>query len=642
MSTEERLVLYRYDRLEYRFGSPEPSASVDAAPADALTAAVDTLDPTRCRRLVLTGGSPLAHPAFWSVAARARERGIPELSLETDAEALAADGVAQRLEEHGFSRLFVVLPARSNPGYARALPGGDPDRALEGLAAALSSSLACYVVVPLMRGNLRDVEPLVQWLLSERRPRGILLFSPNVAEVPRPARRLLLPQAAVAELAARVFQRCHTAGVEYGFSSKRGVSPCAAGGVLDRFGTVFHDRVSFLRHVQDERLVRVPACRACSLSSSCPGIEQGYVETFGIGELRSVPLDASMDWKLRPLNRLDTRDYKTVSPFESEGVPEPRTLIRVNGHCNMSCAFCYVDRTAPDFAAETLERDIARLFEGGGRHLVLSGGEPTLHPELPRLVDHARRLGFATIEIQSNGVRACDLDYARELAEAGLNKITVSLHSHHAEHSDRITRLPNAFGKTVRAMHNFRALGVETQIAHVITRANYAELPEFVEFLVQEFPKQELAGAHGPHLSICFAIAQGISDLVYTWVLPTFSEIKPHFKRALDRCLETGIGFGGMIGQGGYPPCMLDGDLRYYEANLDKVFRSEDHSQQFYKAERCAQCSFDPWCVGVRRAYVECYGDDEVTPFSAEVDLAPARREPPALVALGRKPQAVT
>jgi hypothetical protein len=158
-------------------------------------------------------------------------------------------------------------------------------------------------------------------------------------------------------------------------------------------------------------------------------------------------------------------------------------------------------------------------------------------------------------------------------------------------------------------MHHLRKLGVLTQIAHVITKENYKELPQTVRYLREEFPENE------GHLSICFAIAQGISDLVFHWVIPTFTEIKPYFRDALDYCLETKVGFGGMIGQGGYPPCMLDGEVKYYAGVLDKIFKSEDSDQQFYKSEKCQQCDFNDRCLGPRRSYVKHYGEGEITPI---------------------------
>jgi organic radical activating enzyme len=281
----------------------------------------------------------------------------------------------------------------------------------------------------------------------------------------------------------------------------------------------------------------------------------------------------------------------------------------------MSCSFCFVDRTAPDFEADSLITEIEAMAKGGTQHLVLSGGEPTLHPELPRLIAHAKTLGFKTIEAQTNGVYCADIEYAKKLVDAGLTKATLSLHSVDPAHSDEITRLPNAFWKTIKGMQNLRKLGVLTQVAHVITKANYQELPKTVKFLRETFPENE------GHLSICFAIAQGISDLVFHWVIPTYAEIKPFFREALDYCLETGVGFGGMIGQGGYPPCMLDGDMRYYQDVLDKVFKSEDSSKQFYKSERCGECDFNDHCLGPRRAYVEHYGEAEIAPFKLSDEI---------------------
>jgi hypothetical protein len=107
--------------------------------------------------------------------------------------------------------------------------------------------------------------------------------------------------------------------------------------------------------------------------------------------------------------------------------------------------------------------------------------------------------------------------------------------------------------------------------------------------------------------------------------------------RALDYCLETRVGFGGMIGQGGYPPCMLGGDLRYYRENLRNIYRSSDWQDQFHKSPRCSGCSFDPYCLGVRKLYVETYGDAELVPFTASLPPPPDRPAAP-----GADPQLVT
>ena len=572
---------------------------------------VAALDPA-VERVTFAGGSPLAHPAFWELATDSRLTN-KILGVETPAAAVAEAGVLSRLKEAGIAELFVVT------------------RGTDDLSVALESGLRVYVVLVAERRGLRALLSTADTLCGRApRPHGLLVALARPRALAPEARARLLPPGAAAELSARVFDRARRAGMEYGFFDPRGVSPCQSGGALDAFGTVFHQRFRLLAR-QEEALVRVPACDGCSLADACGGLEPDVVETFG-SAARPVPLETSMGWKLRPIHSLDRVDYKNASPFQTPGGRAPRTLLRVNGHCNMSCSFCFVDRTVPDFATAELSRTIEQMYRQGGRHLVLSGGEPTLHPDLPELLALGKRLGFDTIEIQTNGVRAADEAYARSLVQAGLTRATMSLHSVRAEESDRVTRLPGGFEKTVRAIDNFRALGISTQIAHVITKANYRELPQTVRWLAERFPES------GGHLSLCLAIAQGISDLVYTWVVPTFTEIEPFVRAALDDCLEQGVGFGGMIGQGGYPPCMLRGDLRYYQAVLDQVFLSEDFSDQFYKAERCTACSFEPYCVGVRRSYVETHGDAELRPFRADVsELSRLKPVPASLVQLRTK-----
>lgn len=561
--------------------------------------------------------------------------GAAQLTVEAPGDVLGEEGVLDALARAGVSE-FLVPCFSLRPRVHDAL-GGRPGT-LPAWLAGVRAAAACartFLVVPLTRANLKDLRALVDFA-AETAPRltGVLLTLPRPGEASVRGERV--PPAAAAAAAARVFAHCKRRGLETGLTDPRGVSPCAAQGALDDFGVVFHERYAFFRG-REETLARVPACASCSLSAACRGIEPATVAEAGAGALRPIPLEVSAAWKLTPLNRRGTREFRHVSPFESAHAPEPRSLIRVNGHCNMSCAFCFVDRTVPDFPEAELLAQIAALHAAGGRHLVLSGGEPTLHPALPGLLAAARDLGFHTLEIQTNGVRAADPEYARALTDAGLNKVSVSLHSRHAERSDAITRLPGGFAKTTAAIAQLQQLGVRTQIAHVITRENHRDLPNFVRFVATQLRAKAPTAAP---LEICFAVAQGISDLVFPWVMPKFSEIRPHLTEALELCFEHDIGFGGLIGQGGTPPCVLGRDLRYHLPALHQVYKSADHDRQFGKGARCSECSFDAHCLGVRRQYLEIFGDAELSPLSVPVpaaasplqagaapgDLIPARR----------------
>ena len=199
--------------------------------------------------------------------------GFKRLSLETDAGALARRGVTTLLGRLGFDELFVVLGGLSETVHDEVL--GEPGTlrvALEGLARAVAGSRAggprVYLVAPLLRSNAGDLEALVDWATGLGELQGFLLSLPEIARVPPDRRGLLLPYSTQAEIAARLFRKCQGRNVEYGFTSKRGILPCATGDVLEHFATVFFDRSQYFRHSPEvgerEEFVRVDACGDCS------------------------------------------------------------------------------------------------------------------------------------------------------------------------------------------------------------------------------------------------------------------------------------------------------------------------------------------------------------------------------------------
>ena len=116
--------------------------------------------------------------------------------------------------------------------------------------------------------------------------------------------------------------------------------------------------------------------------------------------------------------------------------------VSVTDRCNFRCPYCMPREIfGPGYEflprAEILSfEEIARLAgvfrRLGLRKLRLTGGEPTLRAELPSLVAMLRAAApEADIALTTNGSRLASL--ARPLAEAGLDRITVSLDSIDAE-----------------------------------------------------------------------------------------------------------------------------------------------------------------------------------------------------------------
>lgn len=103
-------------------------------------------------------------------------------------------------------------------------------------------------------------------------------------------------------------------------------------------------------------------------------------------------------------------------------------LLEVTQRCNLQCAVCFADAGSMNVADPSLER-ISWLLQramaaAGPCNLQLSGGEPTLRDDLPRIIEAARRAGYTFIQLNSNGIRlAADPAYVRQLADAGLSAV---------------------------------------------------------------------------------------------------------------------------------------------------------------------------------------------------------------------------
>src|ERR1043165_5706430 len=94
--------------------------------------------------------------------------------------------------------------------------------------------------------------------------------------------------------------------------------------------------------------------------------------------------------------------------------------------CNLDCAYCNeYDKTSAPVPLETMLRRIDRLAELGTTIITLSGGEPTLHPNLDTLIRHIRGCG-AIATLITNGLLLTP-DRIRAFNRAGLDYLQISI-----------------------------------------------------------------------------------------------------------------------------------------------------------------------------------------------------------------------
>jgi pyruvate formate lyase activating enzyme len=109
--------------------------------------------------------------------------------------------------------------------------------------------------------------------------------------------------------------------------------------------------------------------------------------------------------------------------------------------CNFECPYCHNPQLTGDPALHAervpLDEVFAFLAERRGRldGVVVSGGEPTLHPDLPELCRRIKRLGFP-VKLDTNGSRPAML--ARLMAEGLVDYVAMDLKTDPERYSESV------------------------------------------------------------------------------------------------------------------------------------------------------------------------------------------------------------
>ena len=135
----------------------------------------------------------------------------------------------------------------------------------------------------------------------------------------------------------------------------------------------------------------------------------------------------------------------TVLPRDLLGRPLTDLRVSVTDRCSLRCSFCMPEEREYDFLPRTellSYEEIARLVglfaRLGVTKVRLTGGEPLLRRDLDRLVASvAATPGIDDLALTTNGLLLAR--HARALRAAGLQRVTVSVHSLQPETFARLT-----------------------------------------------------------------------------------------------------------------------------------------------------------------------------------------------------------
>jgi len=163
---------------------------------------------------------------------------------------------------------------------------------------------------------------------------------------------------------------------------------------------------------------------------------------------------------------------------------KPITVWNITRTCNLRCVHCYSDSMAMQYPGELtweqMQAVVADLAAYQVPSLLLSGGEPMIHPRFLDLVDFATAQGLK-LTISTNGTLITP-EKAALLKAASVAYVGISLDGIGEIH-DRFRRKEGAFDAAVRGFRNCHDVGQKTGLRLTLTRHNVENIGRILDFI---------------------------------------------------------------------------------------------------------------------------------------------------------------
>ncbi len=286
---------------------------------------------------------------------------------------------------------------------------------------------------------------------------------------------------------------------------------------------------------------------------------------------------------------------------------EKRNWVRLTFDCNNRCIFC-LDSDTHDGEirdAEDVKRQILDGRRKGATRLILSGGEPTIHPRYVDFIRLGALAGYRKIQTVTNGRLFAYQEFLDRCMEAGLSEITFSLHGPNARIHDALVGVKGAFEQESaglrRALEDGRPI---VNVDIVINRGNVKALPEMLETFygwgVREFDLLQV-------VPFGRAFTEGRDTLFYD-----LEEAAPYIRQALEFSQRPDV----HVWLNRFPPPHLEGFEHLiqdpYKLNDEVRGRKEELTRQLEHGDvlecrdpsRCRYCYLEQLCDRLEEAQV--------------------------------------
>lgn len=291
--------------------------------------------------------------------------------------------------------------------------------------------------------------------------------------------------------------------------------------------------------------------------------------------------------------------------------------IAADYRCNNRCVGCVaVSDEGPSLSTEAVARLLHQGRQDGASKFWFGGGDPTLRPDLLKIVKVARKLGYSEVKLQTNGMLLNSPANAEKLKEAGVTSVNLSIKGHTAELHDALTATPGCFEQLEGATRALHGAGIALEGDILVYQDNVHALAD----ICLHFYDMGIRHFNLWHLSLFGASPAQVETLkgrvpMMRTVGGAVSKIR---QKAPDDLSLTALHL---------PPCVLE-PADYHTLFIARELRllvadpgghnfmlEESPFEGGVYLERCDECIWKERCDGLRGDYLDVHGDAEFQPI---------------------------
>lgn len=359
--------------------------------------------------------------------------------------------------------------------------------------------------------------------------------------------------------------------------------------------------------------------------------------------MKSLPIASAASYAWRGLRLLS--GFVAARPIHA--------IVQVSNRCNLTCSFCsFWERPAArhdEMTLDDFEVVSAKLAEAGAMIVSLEGGEPTLRPDIAGIVRAFARYHHPILFTHGGTMTPA---LARDLWDAGLTELGISLDFADAARHDAHRGAPGTFDAALRAVDIARDAaprgGRQVVMISVIMNDNARELEALLQISRARGVNHQMTllstGGDGRHDGRQRLPPPGIGA-----ELLALKKRYPHFitfsgyLEAIDRYLAgdvrtpcwAGERFLNVDHMGEVSPCIEKLHLRAGNLRRDPWSVVGGRLRSFEETKGCTDCmtacrGFVEEMSGLPRArsYGEFFGGFANVAMASEAEPVAARRRP--------------